>query len=248
MATKQISTKATEVTGICIREKNMYVKGQRVSTFTMKEGLSLFIKFLEKSKNNVLYAHNCKSYDSKVLFHALESEQLLESFLGCALGFVDTYILFKSKYPDLEKYNQPFLAAHFLSTGYNAHNAVDDVAVLQSLCSADKSLSYISAGYFLCQNALSALQFNHNVGKNINSLKHMLDCKVVSKSMAKKNAGSGLSMHHLHLAFERNGCDGIRAIFTELVNSSVRVTKSNKVIDEVSNYLLTNHRLSSAEL
>lgn len=53
----------------------------------------------------------------------------------------------------------------------------------------------------------------------------------------KKIAGSGLNFDSLKLAHSRDN-NAIRVLFTEVCsNGSVRVTKSNKVIEAVSSYI-----------
>jgi len=54
--------------------------------------------------------------------------------------------------------------------------------------------------------------------------------------MAKKIAHSGLQYFYLKLVCDRDGEDGIRNLFTELVNGRVRVTKCQKIICGVANY------------
>lgn len=128
------------------------------------------------------------------------------------------------------------MANHFLSANYNAHNAVDDVDILQQLCAVDRSFDMTSS-YFSCQYALSVYCYSLNVSKNIHSLYPLLDNKIISKNIARKIAGSGLSMDNLILAFDRSGADGIRNVFSEEINKSVRVTRSTKIIDSVSKYI-----------
>lgn len=59
---------------------------------------------------------------------------------------------------------------------------------------------------------------------------------MLSVCMAKKLAGSGLNFYSVKLAHSRDN-NAIRVLFTEVCsNGSVRVTKSNKVIEAVSSY------------
>ena len=52
-------------------------------------------------------------------------------------------------------------------------------------------------------------EYSMNVLRYVHSLSQMTNAKVLSKVMARKVAGSGLSMKHLIYAFKRNGPDGI---------------------------------------
>ena len=43
-------------------------------------------------------------------------------------------------------------------------------------------------------------------------------------------------MLHLQLAYEKNGEDGIQALFSERFNGIVRITKSKKIISSVAQH------------
>ena len=97
--------------------------------------------------------------------------------------------MYKRNCPSLEKHSQPFLANHFLSESYNAHNAVDDVAVLQRLCVIGNSFDMTSS-YFSSQYAMSVYQYNLNVRKNMHSIYLLIENKIISKNIAKRIAES----------------------------------------------------------
>ena len=54
--------------------------------------------------------------------------------------------------------------------------------------------------------------------------------------MALKIAGSGLAMHHLALAYQRDQSSGIKKLFSQTVAGKVRVTKSERIIAAVNDY------------
>ncbi|RUA04963.1 MAG: hypothetical protein DSY43_05560 [Gammaproteobacteria bacterium] len=59
----------------------------------------------------------------------------------------------------------------------------------------------------------------------------MINQSVVSKGMAGKAAASGLTFHHLNVAFKREGPVGIESLLSETtVEGKVRVTKSKNII------------------
>ena len=64
----------------------------------------------------------------------------------------------------------------------------------------------------------------------------MIQNKVVSETMAKKIAESGLNYSHIKLAFDRNGDDGIKDLFTEKFVGKRRVTADKKIISKVCEY------------
>ena len=64
----------------------------------------------------------------------------------------------------------------------------------------------------------------------------MITDRVVSDNVLKKRSSSRLSMHQLHLAYQRKGFDGIYiyTLFTECFQSKVRVTKHKTIINNVA--------------
>ena len=67
---------------------------------------------------------------------------------------------------------------------------------------------------------------------NFPSLQNLEYNRLFSHIMAWKVAGSGLKFHYLELAHKRKP-DGIHVLFTEEHVGTVRVTRSNKLIESV---------------
>ena len=61
--------------------------------------------------------------------------------------------------------------------------------------------------------------------------------KALSKGMAHKAAASGLTFKHLVASHRRKGRDGLASLFNDSTAGFVRVTKSNRIIDSVNDYL-----------
>ena len=70
---------------------------------------------------------------------------------------------------------------------------------------------------------------------NLATLQHLVTW-VISKGMSEKIAKSDLCCQYLQLAYERNGEDGIQALFSERSNGIVRITKSKKIISSVAQH------------
>ena len=70
------------------------------------------------------------------------------------------------------------------------------------------------------------------------SLRILIRNEALSLGMARTIAISGLCLGHLKLAFSRNGEKGILDLFTEKCGTGVRVTKSPRIIQAVSNFLM----------
>ena len=56
---------------------------------------------------------------------------------------------------------------------------------------------------------------------------------VVSKSMCKKIAGSGLAYKHLKCVFDRDGPEGLIILLTSKSSNKIRVTKSEKILNKI---------------
>ena len=64
----------------------------------------------------------------------------------------------------------------------------------------------------------------------------LVQTKLLSKGMATKIAGSGLSYRHLQLAFRRDKDCGLQRLLGEVTNGKVRVTKSARIIDSLAQH------------
>ena len=84
----------------------------------------------------------------------------------------------------------------------------------------------------LCDNVISfefirdKIVYDGKAKENLCTLKPMLEKRIISKVMADKIAGSGLTFNALKLAFSRDSVNGIKYLFSEESNSKCRVTKS----------------------
>lgn len=76
------------------------------------------------------------------------------------------------------------------------------------------------------------------------SLRPLIDQKVISEGMGTKIAGSGLSLNHLHLAYRRNGRDGVHKVLSEMSGDCVRVrvTKFKRIIDSIADFLRSEQK------
>ena len=78
------------------------------------------------------------------------------------------------------------------------------------------------------------LTFKNQQSTNYKTLITLVNNKVLSESMAKRVAGSGLNYSHLYTTYQRGGLDSLRQLFTEETsNGSVRVTKSSRIMNSV---------------
>ncbi|CAG2223240.1 unnamed protein product [Mytilus edulis] len=121
----------------------------------------------------------------------------------------------KSKIPKLPKYSQPYLAEHVCNKNYNAHNALDDVSMLNEILKAAQVSSvdllkhtYSPGDHLLQEN------FNMNKLKNLPSLHFLIGQGVVKMTTAENISGSGLNFDHLKLIWKREGEDGLSNVLS----------------------------------
>lgn len=197
-----ISSAAASVTGLTLRNGRLYSKDQPVEAVSIGAALDNLIQFIKKQNPPVVLAgHNIKTFDCYVLMNALELTGKLEAFFENVSGFFDTKLPFKSAIPGLSSYSQPDLVVYIMGTQYSAHDAVEDVVALQQLV-IGSNVEYLQQSHVHCKR----------VRKNLPSLLPLIKSKAVSEAMARKAAGSDLNYRCLHLAYMRDGVDGIRDI------------------------------------
>ena len=157
-------------------------------------------------------------------------------FQDCVIGFVDTLAIFKKALPNREKYCQESLVADLLGVCYSAHNSLEDVRALQRLVSCKVSRKYLIESSFTTEFAVRSTKYCVQKKFSLQTLHPPVTTKVVSKGMAEKIAGSGLTFHHLQLSFQRGGQDGLTNILSEKINGKARVTNNRRIISQLSNY------------
>ncbi|XP_034091966.1 DNA polymerase III PolC-type-like isoform X2 [Gymnodraco acuticeps] len=129
-----IEYRATEVNGLTVSYGQLFLHGEPVRTVSLYHSLKSFIHYLVSFPGPVLLAaHNAWRFDQIVLMRVLRKFSLFEQFKQVVSGFMDTLPLSKKLYPQLKRFNQPYLVRCFLGVKYNAHNAVEDAKQLEEL-------------------------------------------------------------------------------------------------------------------
>ncbi|VDH92079.1 Hypothetical predicted protein [Mytilus galloprovincialis] len=205
-----MSNEAEKVTGIVWDGRKLFYKGVELDFVNIKVAISDFFMWLNQFSNAVLVAHNGKNFDFRVLSTAVYNCNMYDNFTQIVMGFIDSLALFRSNFPKIEKYNQPFLAQHFCKEEYNAHNAVDDVNMLDKILIAANvskelmlKLCYNSNSHLLQENFIKAK------AKNLPSFHPLIASGVMKMTTAENIAGSGLNCAHLKLIYTRKGEDGL---------------------------------------
>ena len=226
---------AEKATGIVFDGKCLIVKGKKVDTVGIREMLEKLLDWLRQYRNVLLVAHNGRVFDFRVLCMAISRCGLEQRFKDTVLGFVDTLTTIKRKFPKLISYKQECLAQHFGLSEYNAHNAEDDVRMLNNIVrAANLSDSEMTKCSYSSNCHFQQELFNLSRSKNIDSL-HVLVAKGVLKlCMAENIAGSGLALGHLKLVYDRSGEDGLTCVLSSKNRDGrPRITSSSKVLQAI---------------
>lgn len=140
MPKKLMSEKASEVTGIQIRNDEMYVNGVAVITVSPREAFMSFLYFLKlKKKPCILIAHNGNTFDVPRILDLAKSLNLMKELMLFIKGVCDSLHLFKCILTERKikklSFKQTDLANDYLDKNdiMDAHNALNDVLVLQKL-------------------------------------------------------------------------------------------------------------------
>ncbi|XP_062621846.1 DNA polymerase III PolC-type-like [Saccostrea cucullata] len=229
-----ISTKATLVHGIHLKNNTLMKREEVLQTTDLHSALEDFSSWLSSSKNNVLLGHNGNHFD----FPLLVKNLLYRNVSTNVVGFVDTLEVFRDI---LDKHSGSYSQESLMKesglqcTG-QAHCALYDSVNLQKLTKfhniEDESLIKHSVSSEYVYQIYSHSQCKE---KNYKSLHVLVHEKVISDFMANKIASSGLNFSHLQLAFQRHQEDGIRNLFIENVGGKVRVSKCKKIWSSVAN-------------
>ena len=231
-----ISPAASAVNKLTFVHGTLFCNGRPVTAIKISDAMKEFIDWLNPKKPCLLLAHNAKSFDAKHLIRAVESNNLSDDFQKVVLGFSDTLPAFRELLPERKSYSQPNLATDLLSSDYNAHNALADVQVLHQL-----TTKFLSTKMPVKHSFTVSWVRDHNIfllqkRKTLQTFQPLIQEKALSTGMAEKAASSGLSFHHLQLAFQRNGVDGLQNILKEKFNGKPRVTANARILSKVCNF------------
>ncbi|XP_052252538.1 uncharacterized protein LOC127859308 isoform X2 [Dreissena polymorpha] len=139
-----ITDDAQKLTGISVANGDMLVNEKRVECVSIQTALTQLQRWLARFENVFLVAHYGKAFDFPVLMSALKNNNMIEKFLSSVTGFVDSWLVFRQKYPG-RSCKQVDLARTLLHITYDAHNAEADVqtlAKLVGLCTTSELLSF----------------------------------------------------------------------------------------------------------
>jgi len=248
MPSLQISDKASEVTGLTVKNNILFYNCLPVTTHSKKDAARSFLQFLKRvGPNIILVAHNCFRFDGPAIVALMKNEGLLNDFISVVVGFADSLSLFKTKLKESRgekaSYKQVVLAEEFLglNSSKDAHNAVYDIDMLEKLIKHpqinitknDIQKNAKSTHFFISPKA-SQLLFN--------TLKQSLQCEKgsegqksvgLSSHMIKKIAVAGITLDNLLQCYSSSKEQGIKILLAQNVGGKPRITKAKKIIDQL---------------
>ena len=163
-----------------------------------------------------MYAHNARPFDSRVFLKSCINADLIAQDKEVILGFSDTLPIFKDLLPKRSSCLQSSVAEDLLKRSYNAHNALDEVVILQELCKklhGQEKIFYLTASVW--NGSFIYIEYQSGKLQRLPSLYPLIQQNALSKSVTEKVAGSGLELYHLMKAFQRGGKEGLMSLLTE---------------------------------
>uniref|UniRef100_K1PJH7 Uncharacterized protein n=1 Tax=Magallana gigas TaxID=29159 RepID=K1PJH7_MAGGI len=235
-----IQETASRITGLTCDGSTLYKNGVPVQAVSIQECLTSFHEWLNNTPGihkPLLFAHNCRKFDSVVLCRAMRKCPDIP-LQDCIIGFCDTLPMLKD-HASCNTTNSTLetLVLEILGCTFEAHNALEDCTYLQKLVEHHSTDSYYLNYTFSMDYMMQVVLQMEDSKSNLQTLMPLLSNKTVSESMVKRMSLSGLSMHHLQLAYQRGGFDGVQSVLSECFHGKPRVTKRRNIITSVVDFL-----------
>lgn len=244
--TRKIEEGASLVNGIRYEEGILTYNFKEIdkeNVCTLSEALKKFYIFLSSfGRKVILTAHNC-AFDRPILIRSIQQTYMLKHFKSVTHGFTDTLPLTRLLTGKKGKGENTLtsLAANFAIDTSNAHNAVQDVEMLQQvviklgitnddLQSSAKTLEDVL-------QVMNDAQELSKVSKDLN-LNKLIRC--TSKAMRDKMARSKISYNMILDACKQKKFQTLRNLLGKDESGSVRVTTVKNVATKIFDYLQKN--------
>lgn len=129
----------TGLTGFSITDGEMYNReGELLKAVSKQTAVENFLEFLSSiGEKVILVAHNCFRFDAPMLLTLLHEIGMIDKFQSIVLGFSDTLPLFREFLPERRQQGKDYklasLATEFLGDCSGAHDAINDITMMQAL-------------------------------------------------------------------------------------------------------------------
>ena len=189
LPTSSIHEQASRITGLTFDGTTLSKRDFPLPAVSLQESLTSFHQWLTAIQKPVLFAHNCRKFDSIILCNAITkcNFYLLSE---CISGFCDTLPMLKEHISTkTASFSLETPVRNILGCTYNAHDAVEDCKYLQKLI--EHSSICIDAYYlnysFTTSYIMSVIKQMENTKSNLQSSMPLIAGKVVSDSILKKS-------------------------------------------------------------
>jgi hypothetical protein len=241
-----IRPQASEVNHLTVsNEGKLCFMGKPITAeASAKDALKQFINWLRGHKEPVvLFAHDAKRFFSKHLVCNLEKHDLVRDFVESnVIGFVDVLTLFKKRDPGRKTgYSLKSLMEDTFDCKYDPIYPLEKVGAIQKLLLADEfsteKCRQLVESSFTVNYAVKSTMYCLNMNDNLKTLKPIIKKNVISESIGKKIAGSGLRLSHLKFVYKSAGEPGLEIILSQkTAKGTCRVTKTKRVILKLQEY------------
>lgn len=232
---REISRWVQKIFKYSLEGDKFYQNDQLLPTLRIRRALSAFLEFLG-DEPVTLIAHHSRRIDFPVLYNAMKACEMLPEFEKKVTGFVDTLPLFRDVWRNS--------GSHRLRTLYNklfpdGEQNISNVMALKTLVlHPDVTDEAVSKRSFDFTYVAQAAKWSSEKKINLPSWEPMIDDESVSRFMAQKAAASGLTAHHLRLAYEWGEDQGVLDVLTEITSDGKpRVTKDKKVLEKIVSFI-----------
>ena len=225
------------MTGLTCRDGQLYHHGHPVDAVPITLALKEFITFLG-SDPVMLMGHNIRSFDCPILVNAITACGLEDQLALSVAGFLDTLRLFRATKPGLDSYQQESLYRYMFKEEYEAHNALADVTALQRIVKhALPGPKDVLKHTFHLDYVVAMHQYNQQKEANLKTWRPLIERSVVSETMAKQAAGSGLKVDHLMIAYRNEGAVGVEKLLSDVTSEGKpRVTNRKAILAKIVGY------------
>lgn len=124
-----------------------------------------------------------------------------------------------------------------LGCTFEAHDALEDCTYLQKLVEHHSTDSYYLNYTFSMDYMMQVVLQMEDSKSNLQTLMPLLTNKTVSESMVKRMSLPCPSVHHLQLAYQNGGFNGVQSVLSECFHGKPRVTKRRNIITSVVDFL-----------
>ncbi|XP_046408211.1 uncharacterized protein LOC124172766 [Ischnura elegans] len=225
-----IPERISELTGLSVRDGEMWRGGKKLVHHSAVEGLKAFIQFLSKSERGALLVGHNVNFDARMIVAAIQKANLLEDFMSVVVGFADSCPIFKKLLPGRQSYRQECLFKDIIgeSVSLDPHNALNDSLALKMLMShMDINNEHIIKESFSLDSFIRRREFLGKRKSILLSLSVLRDMGI-SQYMVGRLADEGLSFGCLREVYRASGEEGVKDLILKK-----KVTKSAMIVNKL---------------